>query len=231
MTNKEIGREIMNDTDIIYSSSTIYRLADKYYQERVRNKISKTDLYIKFYEIKSKAKNRWLIRMSKNPLLKTYQSARDIALMLYAIYYTEKGLRILYRTRRNDVAVMNAHLFERYRERMKLDIPNLMDVVKHYIEHNYTILYNLFPEIEGRRKFYGAVEEGFVMGEYIEDDKLFIQKTFISKESSNAKATAYEKECLASVTEELKQIDKLKDPLRYNELMMIHNALLPSEVI
>lgn len=226
MTNKELVKEVLSDTDIIYSSSTVYRLADTYYQERLRNKISKTDLYVKFYEIKSNSKNRWIIMMERNTLHEKYQYARDVALMPYTIYYTDKGLRILYRTRRNDVAVMNAHLYERYRERMKLDIPNLLDVVKHYVEHNYSILYYLFPEVDGRRKFYGTVKEGYVMGEFIEDDKLFIQKTFICKEGSTLKATAYEKECLANVMEELKQIDKIKDPLRYNEMMMIRKALL-----
>ncbi|NWJ51621.1 MAG: hypothetical protein HXX14_12220 [Bacteroidetes bacterium] len=231
MTNKELVKEVLSDTDIIYSSSTVYRLADTYYQERLRNKISKTDLYVKFYEIKSNSKNRWIIMMERNTLHGKYQYARDVALMPYTIYYTDKGLRILYRTRRNDVAVMNAHLYERYRERMKLDIPNLLDVVKHYVEHNYSILYYLFPEVDGRRKFYGTVKEGYVMGEFIEDDKLFIQKTFICKEGSTLKATAYEKECLANVMEELKQIDKIKDPLRYNEMMMIRKALLSPEGI
>ena len=60
---------------------------------------------------------------------------------------------------------------------------------------------------------------------------MFIHKTFISKENPNPKATAYEKECLASVMEEIKQMNNLNDPLRYNELMMIRKALLTSEDI
>lgn len=231
MTNKELVKEVLNDTDIFYTTSTIYRLADEYYRERLKKKISKTDVYIKFYEIKTKSKNRWIIRMGRNTLHEKYQYARDVAFLPYTIYYTDKGLRVLYRTRQNDVAVMNAHLYDRYRERMKLDMPNLLDVIKHYIENNITVLYHLFPEIDGKRKFYGAVNEGFVMGEYIADDKLFIQKTFISKENPNPKATAYEKGCLENVVEELKHIDRLRNPSRYNEMMMIRKALSLSDDI
>ena len=60
---------------------------------------------------------------------------------------------------------------------------------------------------------------------------MFIQKTFISKENPNPKANAYEKECLTSVMEEIKQINNLNDPSRYNELMMIRRALLTSDDI
>jgi hypothetical protein len=69
------------------------------------------------------------------------------------------------------------------------------------------------------------------MGDFIEEDKLFIQKTFISKEKPNPKATAFGKECLANVMKEVKQINNLNDPLRYSELMMIRRTLLTFEDI
>jgi len=52
--------------------------------------------------------------------------------------------------------------------------PIMLDVVKCFIKNNFAVNYNLLPsQVEGQRKFFGLLTEGFMMGEFIEKDRWY----------------------------------------------------------
>ena len=73
MNRAEISREIRNDYDKIVNTSTLKRLAMEYSQERIRLHVKKEAEYVRYYELKSKAKNNWICIIRKDGMLKKYQ--------------------------------------------------------------------------------------------------------------------------------------------------------------
>ncbi len=228
MTNKELFKEISTDYDTIYGSTTIDRIAKEYYRERIKRKISKEAVYTRFFDIKTKSKNNWIIRIGKDNLIGKYQNPGDSEIVTFAYYHSDKGIRVFSYDVHGVMVVFNRHLFQRYKERMNLDIPNFLDLVKCFLKNNFAVNYNLLPaEVDDSRKFFGLLTEGFIMGELIEKDHMFVNKTFISKSTANFAANSFETEFLKSMEERIMKIDKEKDYPLYYEMMKIYRTLMP----
>jgi hypothetical protein len=229
MSNKELCKEVRHEIEILYKSSTVLRLALEYERERYKKKIKKEDVYTKYHEIKTKAKNKWLFRVQKDPLKEKYVGFTDFDVFCFTYYYSSLGLRIVVCSDDQLIKIYTRHLFHRYRERMNLDIPDLLDVVKYYFNHNHFTRLTFLPEIEGISKYYGGVKDGFVMGDYIIEDNLFILKTFISKATSNPKKNAYETAYMTELKEKLLITDKVKDKAEYDVLLFMYKCLVRPE--
>ena len=137
MNNKEITKELLNDYNILVSFSTFARLAEEYYRERKKLNIKKEAEYTKFYKIKTKSKNDWVIMVSKNVKLKKYQYPWDCAYRLYNYFHSYQGLCVCLAGPFQTIGIYYKHFFQRYRERMELNIPDLLDVVKYFFNNNY----------------------------------------------------------------------------------------------
>lgn len=227
MNKKEITKEILNDLGIINNSTTIERLMFEYYDERKRAKVKKDEAYTKFYEIKTKSKNKWIIQISKDHLLEKYLNPEDCIRMLYTYYYNELSIRLFTNYASGGILVVNGHFFQRYRERMNLNIPNSMDVVKKYFENNYTASYKYMPEKDGKCQFLALVKDGFVKGEYVFEDRWFVYKTFISKATSNCDANTFEIDSINTLKDQLMNNDKGMNNDNFIELMSIYKTLKP----
>jgi hypothetical protein len=94
MTNKELFKEISTDYDIIYSSTTIQRIVSEYHREKIKLKVKKEAVYTRFYEIKTKSKNNWIIRIGKDNLISKYQNPGDAEDVSFAYYHSPRGIRV-----------------------------------------------------------------------------------------------------------------------------------------
>jgi hypothetical protein len=107
MNNKELKKEILEDNDILWSSSTIKRLADEYHRERFKLKIKKEEIYTRYYEVKTKTKNNWLIKISKHILVQKYQCINDSEILCFAYYTSSFGIRVFNTHANGEIMVFN----------------------------------------------------------------------------------------------------------------------------
>lgn len=229
MSHKEITENITKDIDIFCESSTIDRLMMEYYMERKRYKVKKDDEYTKFYPVKSKTKNKWIIRISKDQFSDKYNTLNDGCVMMFVYYHFEHDFRVFTQTNDGNLDVINGHFFSRYRERMKLNIPESLDVVKRYFENNYAATYKYMPEKDGKINFLGLIKEGFIVGDYIIDDRWFVYKTFISKTTSGFDANEFEMDSMKKIKDELREFNKDLDNYEFNNLIKTCIALKPAK--
>ena len=228
MNNQEIRKELENEFNILNNSSTIVRFYEEYHRERIRSKIKKEARHIKYFEIKTKNKNNWVFMLTKDPLKEKYHEMKDAVLQYFTYYHSSSGIRVFVIDPKGLIVVYNNHFFNRYRERMNLDIPNLLDVVKLYKEINYGVYFNHLPEKDGIIKTIAHVKEGFMMGEYIKAIHWYENKTFISKATANFTSTSLEKGYLDAMEGLFANTKKgsVLDP--DYELRMIYESMKPS---
>lgn len=200
MTRKEITKEVLNDFDKFFHNSTGKRLCEKYEQERIKRHIKKEAEYERCYEIKTNSKNRWVFVLYKEPLSKKYQGLKDCATIIFAYYYTKKGICVFRVADHKTIEVYYGHLFARYRERMGLDLPNLLDVAVHYLKISSFCIYKYLPEQDGKFKILGVVKDGFQLGEKDMVNQWYLLKTFIPKTTAN----------IFSATSRIKEINDMK---------------------
>lgn len=229
MNHKEITREVLKDSEILYNSSTIPRLIAEYYIERKKGKVNKEALYPKYYDIKTKSKNKWCFILSRDILLERYNIPENTVYKCFTYYYSEKGIRVFSSIPEDIITAYNGHLFSRYRERMNLNIPNVLDIVKLFNTQNPETNYAMGPEFEGRNKYFGIVKEGFVLGEYIEEDKWYVNKTFINRATPDSIVGSTEKSIINSLKDFLITMDKEKDKDLYDELFKLYHSFVPVE--
>ena len=228
MNHQEITKEILKEQEIFNYSTTILRLTLEYFDERKKRKIRKEEEYPRYYEIKSKAKNKWIILLTKERTLEKYTSPEDFDVRLFTYYYSEKGIRV-FESLPEGIVVHNQHFFARYRERMNLNILNILDVVKVYHKINSDPKYSMMDVEDGRSKFIAIVTDGFAMGEYIVEDNWYINKTFLVKSAPNTKLSSVEKLMITSLAEYMVTLDKIKDKERYDEVSKLLRSLVPGD--
>ena len=229
MNHQEITKEILKEQEIFLNSSTTSRLTSEYFIERKKNKIKKDADYPRFYDIKTKAKNHWSILLSKGHELPYYNSPYDFDIRFFTHYYSEKGIRV-FESNPDEIVVHNQHFFSRYRERMNLNILNIMDVVKLYHKRNWDPKYSYMDEVDGRNKFVAISDDGYAMGEYIVADNWIINKTFLAKSAPDAKMTKVERMMISALTDYMSRLDKSKDKERYEEMTRLLESLLLLEI-
>lgn len=229
MTRKEITKEFLNDYDAFLNSSTQDRIVVDYNRERLKLKIKKEEDYPKFYEIRTKSKNNWIIKLRKNPLIKKFQYPEDSGLELIMYFHNKYGINVLATTVDYKIAHYYQHFFERFSLRMELNMPNMLDVIKMYFRRNDSHFYNFLPQPDGSIKTLGIVKDGFVYGEMDKVDKWNVNKTFISNKTANYLSTNAEKEFIADIKLCMRNIEKVKDPKLYRILHEVYQVFVPED--
>ena len=161
--------------------------------------------------------------------MQKYRCINDSEVLCFAYFTSSIGIRVFNTHVNGQIMVFNRHLFTRYRERMFLDVPNLIDVVKVFFNNNINVNYQLLPQEDGVIKFFGLVPQGFLLGEYFKELNWFENRTFIRKETANRASNEFENEFLEKVLLTLSKMDQNKHPLEYYELMKIYRALMVKE--
>jgi hypothetical protein len=120
MTDQEVTQEIRLDYNTLIRAS-LPRIRQEYIRERKKKKIPTTAEYTMIYEIRTKKKNSWMIPLSKPPAESKYKNDPCTCFITY--HYGPRGLRV-YKIipYSNMLSVFNGHVFQRYIERMGLDI-------------------------------------------------------------------------------------------------------------
>jgi hypothetical protein len=204
MSPSELSKAIIKDL-IALKKSTLLRLAKEYDKLRSKKKISKEASFHQVYEIKSAAKNKWICFFSKSPIVSKYQSFKNITYTCITYYYTSKGLRVIrlidYGT--NEILnVYNGHFFTRYNERMKLNLKQPLDIVKHFFIHNCYGMGRVI-ENEGREYTLSKCTDGFMLGELQNNRQWWVEKTFISNDMKREDQSEKEKEFIGRLNFEV----------------------------
>jgi hypothetical protein len=189
MNLQEVSVEANAEYETLVNSSTLQRLISEYLIERHKKKIKHTQKYIRFYTLKSKKKNNWLIMVSPKAGVEYISSPDDFTCLCILYYHSEKGLRFVATSPTRIISVYNEHLFTRYRERLHLNISGTIEIAKHYFERNNTGVFQSFPMEEFKRKIIAVESNGFSLGElHISNNKIVMYyKTFISRETASMK--------------------------------------------
>jgi hypothetical protein len=181
MNDWELNKAVWLDLATIYKSSTIPRLRAEYDRERRRNKISQSSMYPRFYSIRTKTKNNWLIFLEKAPVLPKYRGEQDITFHCLAYYYGPKGLTVF---KPDDDALLmyvyQAHVFTRYSERMQLTFSFPLEKVQHFFTYNVYSDHR-FIERKDRHFSVGICRDGVLLGEYRKEVKWVFNRTFVNR--------------------------------------------------
>lgn len=191
MDYNEVEIEANYEYDVLCKSSTLGRLALEYFAERIKKKIKPTEKYYKYYEIKTKKKNKWLILLCPKTEDTKVKEPEDVTTMCLLYYYADNGLRFLATSPSKVLSIYNQHFFERYNQRLNLGIQDMKDVAKAYFELNSNITFQNLELNDNQREILGIVSNGFAMGHVIIDKEnnkfIILFRTFISRETANMK--------------------------------------------
>jgi len=197
MNEDEVVREVYRDLKAIKESSTLDRLKTDYDHDRKKFKIKREDNYIRFYEIKTKSKNKWVILLSKSIFEEKYTPQGFINDQCLLYNYPGHGICI-YEPFFETLYAYTFHFFERYRERMGLNIPLILDVVKAYYRNNHFPMQFHFAQDE-KTKYIGILKDGIIKGDYHEKGNLYVHKTYVSYKTANLLSHDTKKELLATL--------------------------------
>lgn len=198
MSPDEIIKEIFSDYELVYETAKKYVVL--YDKERKKAKTEKSSNYCRAYEIKSKKKNNWILLISKDPNYENYKGLKSIGVCAIVYYYTSVGLRVFKIIPSGGLAVFNAHLFSRYRERMNLNMPLPLDVVKKFFSRN-SIVTGQFYEKDQREYCIALCTDGLLLGEFQLEHKWAVYKTFISKNMERIDQIEKEHEMISHLEE------------------------------
>jgi hypothetical protein len=206
MTLQEISVEANAEYEVLVNSSTLQRLTGEYILERHKKKVKHNERYVRFYNIKSKKKNNWLIMICPKDEVKFITSPDDFTTLCILNYHSDKGLRFIVTTPTRIISVYNEHLFTRYKERIHLNISGTIEIAKHYFERNNSGVFQSFPLDADTRKIIGLESNGFSLGELHLTNSIIVMyyKTFISRETASMKhaKSLFELEKICRKTEE-----------------------------
>jgi hypothetical protein len=100
------------------------------------------------------------------------------------------------------LSVFNGHVFQRYNERMKLNIGLPLDIVKHFFIENGFFTSRIVPK--GNREFIvGTCVDGMLLGEITNDSYWIVYKTFLNRELLRPEQQEEEIDIFRSLQEEV----------------------------
>jgi hypothetical protein len=185
MSWTELKREIERDHEKITGSSTLHRFIYEYHQEREKKKVKPASEHIVFRHFKTNSKNTWFAMIRKSPESEVFRGPDDIRLACFLYYRDHESFRVIFRSGGGILNVFNGHVFKRYRERMGLEIDDPKKVIEHYFERNPDMNFCAMPIRDGYQQVIGMIPDGFLLGEAVTLEAIFLNKTFISTQTAN----------------------------------------------
>lgn len=228
MNNSEIYKEITTDCQIILTRS-IDRYFNMYDKLRRKNSVPKDSEFPISYELKTHAKNNWIIILSKAPSITKYKGSESICFCLLVYYYTTIGIRVFKVDFKYGIRAFNAHFFTRYNERMNLGLINPIDKVKHYFCHNSYSFEQLLQNNSGFNVI-GKCKDGFRLGSYSENQPWIIYKTFISNSMTTEEQDEIGKDLMITLQKqiELELVKEDFDRDKYDYMADVFKGIAPN---
>jgi hypothetical protein len=186
--------------------SHIPRLADKYNERRENLKIKEYVTYANAYPVKSTAGNNWIIFIQKSPSVKKYINKKCISILAVTYHYCDKGLRAFYLAENNVIVGFNPHFFERYNERMNLNLHHPLDIVKAFFKKGIYSYSGMIKKKDGKKQPIAFRADGLQLGEYHVKDGYLEWRTFISKDLTFHNQTWTRRKIIKQYKKETKHI-------------------------
>lgn len=200
MNHIEITKEIKKDQQKLLAT-TILRLGAEYDRERKKLKIDKTRTYTRDYTIKTASKNTWLIMLRKTPSKEKYSKTEDLQITCVTCFHDGQRLWVFNCTNIETLAVYTGHFFNRYNERLHLNLSKPIDIIKHFFKYNS---YISRTSVTNKEFLYiGFCRDGIVFGEFLSDLTWFVHKTFVSRDLLRPDQDEAEKELLTAMHSEV----------------------------
>jgi hypothetical protein len=159
----------------------IPRLAYKYHERREKLKIKEYVTYANAYPVRSAAGNNWIIFIQKSPAVKKYINRNCISIRAVTYHYCDKGLRAFYLADNNVIVGFNPHFFERYNERMKLNLHHPLDIVKAFFKKGIYCHEGMIKN-KSKKQPIAFRADGLQLGEYHVKDGYMEWRTFVSRD-------------------------------------------------
>jgi hypothetical protein len=202
MNRKEVTDEFLRDEKNLMEKS-FARLIMEYDKERKKLKIDKTKTYCKAYPIRTAAKNNWIVLIQKTESTEQYKSILDISHACIAYYHAKEGLRAIRQVGDEyKLEVCYGHLFNRYNQRLNLNLTKTADIITHFYTNNGFINSEI-KQRNGKDYLYGVCKEGILLGNLIHDPYWVVFKTFISRDLQRKDQEIKEKSIMLDLEIEL----------------------------
>ena len=179
MNDNEVRAQIKPEFDKIHKT-TLVRLSDEYRKERKKLSIDKTRAYTRIYPIKTTGKNTWLIFINKRAHCKKFLDDSGTNFVCIVYCFNQTGIRVFREVGDHRTRVFSAHFFQRYNERLKLNILNTLDIVKHYFTYNNDVSEGQYPK-NNKNYAVGYARDGLLLGLVESNDTWLYWKTFVNR--------------------------------------------------
>lgn len=171
MTLEEIRKEVLKEFPILQRKAGYVGKEEYKYKKH-----SKVKDFIKTYDYVSKYKNNWICTVQ-------YTNEQWVTAHL-ALFNGPKGLAaIAYDSERDMLHYYTAHFFNRYNERLKLNLIKPTDIIRHYHANNNAIGYaKIGDPTAAIYKFLGKGYTGIVLGTVHNHLRLMKMNTFLAND-------------------------------------------------
>jgi hypothetical protein len=215
MNWKELQKEIVKDQS--NALNTAKRIVVEYLRERRKKHINKKSPYIRWYDIKTVNKNRWIIGLEKSPSDEKYQGVLNF--QPYVYFYTSTGIKVVkILSQGGGLHYYTGHVFQRYNERMELGIKEPIDLVKRFFTNNGDSYGKIISKGDTEYAIY-VCRDGLILAEVIENREWIYNRTFISRNLMNKDQQDLEQELTSilqqEIADELNKPDYQFDQYRY----------------
>ena len=164
------------------------QLVNTYCKHRKRFKIDRRATWPKEYMIQMpRSKNKWMVIFQKSPLVNKYSDAENVVWTAVTWYYGPQGLRA-FRPSQNYIEVFNAHLFNRYNERLGLNLFHHADIIKRFFLNSGRLLPDEITH-NGKQYTMSLCKEGATLGNYHQAKPCpwLVNNTFITHDQMHKK--------------------------------------------
>jgi hypothetical protein len=206
MNHQEIAAQIKSEYHKIYTT-TLLRLGAEYDRERRKLKVSKEAIYPKEYEIKTAGKNNWIIFLHKAPGEKKYSGTESLCFLCVVYYYSNKGLMAYYMPEDGLLAGFTSHFFRRYNERLYLNLPNPVEIVKAFFRKGMYCTLKIV-ERNNRPHIIAFGVDGIRFAEIMYDFTYVEWRTFVPRELAFRKQVELERELTEELMREMRESEK-----------------------
>ena len=206
MNHQEIAAQIKREYYKI-CATTLLRVGAEYDRERRKLKVSKEAIYPKEYEIKTAGKNNWIIFLHKAPGEKKYTGTQSLCFLCVVYYYSDKGLMAYYVPENGLLAGFTSHFFKRYNERLRLNLPNPVDIVKAFFRKGMYCTLKIV-ERNNRPHIIAFGVDGIRFAEIMNDGSYIEWRTFVPRELAYRKQVELEQELTEELMREMRESEK-----------------------
>ena len=220
MNHQEIAKQIKSEYQKI-CATTLLRVGAEYDRERRKLKVSKEAIYPKEYEIKTAGKNNWIIFLHKGPGEKKYTGTQSLCVLCVVYYYSDKGLMAYHLGGENLLlSGFTSHFFRRYNERLCLNLPNPVDIVKAFFRKGVYCTIKIV-ERNNRPHIIAFGVDGIRFAEIVCDGSYVEWKTFVPRDFAYRKQIQLEHELTEDLMREMRESEKEEtyNPLLAKSLM------------